>query len=70
MEALTSESIKKMKRDDVVPYYVDMIKQDAATGEFGSEECKRINNLIIDRWSVAALIYIKEKAWKQLPQLH
>ncbi len=50
---------KRLNRDDV-----------AMTYAFGLRDCindvdwKGINGLIIDRWSISALKYIKEKAWR------
>jgi hypothetical protein len=50
-----------MRRIDVVPYYVTLIKGEA---DPSSTEVVRINSLIMEKWSPAALLYIKEKAWK------
>lgn len=48
-----------MTRDDVVPFYKDLIARQAP-----DEEVKRINNLILSKWKPSGLIYIKERAWK------
>ena len=46
------------KRDSVATTYAFCIRQ--------NEECDfpTINRAIIDRWSVSALEYIKQRAWK------
>jgi hypothetical protein len=50
----------RMKRDDVALTYAFCIRQGAADGvDFAT-----INRAIIDRWSLSALRYIKEKAWR------
>lgn len=50
--------VSKMTRDDVVPYYASLIVS-------GSEvHTKRINALILQKWTPSGLLYIKEKAWK------
>lgn len=51
-------NINRMTRDDVVPFYANLIiaSDDAET--------KRINELILSKWKPSGLIYIKEKAWK------
>lgn len=52
---------ERMKRDDV-----------ALTYAFGIRDCPdevdwpKVNRLIIDRWSIAALRYIKEQAWREV----
>ncbi len=53
--------ISKLTRDDVVSFYVIMIEDcsnDLIIADF--------NKRIINRWSDSALVYIKEKAWKQI----
>jgi len=59
MNQLTS--VEKLKRKDVVPYYVDLIKSLP-----NSEEVIRVNQLILSKWSNSGLLYIKEKAWASL----
>jgi len=50
------------KRDDVVQEYANCILHD----EDGfCPDWKAINAAIIEKWSAAALVYIKEKAWKR-----
>lgn len=58
-EELSREYLKEMTRNDVVPIYVEMLKHTAHP-----DQIKRINGLIIERWSTSALLYIKVKAWK------
>lgn len=57
-------NVSKLTRNEVVPFYKDLILMDAAD-PFG-DEAIRINNLILSKWTSAGLIYIKEKAWKEL----
>ena len=47
------------KRDDILPAYIKLIKTNAS-----NTEVQKLNEFIINKWSNAALIYIKEKAWK------
>lgn len=47
----------------MVPIYVNLIKSNP-----NQEEIIKINNMIIERWSSSALIYIKDKAWKIVEQ--
>jgi hypothetical protein len=54
-------------RDRIVPYYIDLIIRD---NDPFSDEVKRINQLILSKWSNSGLIYIKEKAWKQVIKFH
>lgn len=53
----------RMKRDDVALTYAFCIRQG---GHWGNEKIDyaAINKAIMDRWSLAALKYIKEKAWR------
>lgn len=48
----------RIKRNDVALTY--------AFGLRGSEDVdwKRVNAAILERWSMAGLVYIKERAWK------
>ena len=48
-----------MKRDDVIPVYVNLIRSTPS-----QSEVQEVNNFIINRWSKSALIYIKDKAWR------
>ncbi|RYF78884.1 MAG: hypothetical protein EOO39_00250 [Cytophagaceae bacterium] len=59
MDSAALVNLTGMLRDDVVPYYTDLL-----IAEKSDQECARVNALIINRWSTSALIYIKEKAWK------
>lgn len=59
LEELSAEYLKDMTRNDVVPIYVKILEDGISR-----DQIARINNLIIKRWSNAALIYIKDKAWK------
>ena len=47
-------------RDDVVPVYANYCGKDVAAGVI---DWPRINSAIIDRWSLNALVYIKNRAW-------
>ena len=57
MQPLTQ--VKDKTRNDIVPYYVDLIKTDPS-----NDEVVRVNQLILSKWKPSGLIYIKEKAWK------
>ena len=50
------------KRDDVVPEYANCILEE---DDYYPQDWKAINAAIIEKWSVSALVYIKEKAWKR-----
>lgn len=54
----TDERLATMKRNDVVPYYVDLLKSKH------KQDFAIINWAIIKRWSKSGLLYIKTKAWK------
>lgn len=56
--------LSKMTRDEVVPYYLSMLPSAVPQAEI-----IRVNQLIIRRWSNAALVYIKEAAWKAYGKL-
>jgi len=59
------KDVSKMKRNDVIPYYLNLIKDKIAIWEFGDgKEIERINNLILSKWKPSGLLYIKDKAWK------
>lgn len=60
MEIITLD-LTKLKRDDVVPYYCELIEKDTEQSIIA-----HVNQRIITRWSVSALLYIKEQAWKAL----
>ncbi|MGH8525108.1 MAG: hypothetical protein ACREXY_13120 [Gammaproteobacteria bacterium] len=51
---------KRVTRDDVALTYAFCVRQAADVNY------KQVNQAIIDRWSLAALKYIKEKAWRQI----
>jgi len=59
-------NLDEMTRDQVVPYYQNLIE--VAVGNNMDEDIKNINAKIIKRWSLAALEYIKKKAWKNFDQ--
>lgn len=61
---LNSGDWSKLKRNDIVPLYVDLIKRNAP-----DTEVVVINLKIILRWSPQALTYIKDKAWKEIESL-
>lgn len=48
----------EMKRDDVALTYAFGLRQP------GEVDWGKVNEAIISRWSLAALKYIKERAWK------
>lgn len=47
-----------LKRDDVALTYAYAIRQDA------DMDWPAVNHAIIERWSMAALKYIKDRAWR------
>jgi hypothetical protein len=49
---------KKMTRKDVALAYAFAIRQ------AGEVDFRIVNRAIVDRWSPAALTFIKERAWK------
>jgi hypothetical protein len=51
--------ISNMTRAEVVPYYAYLIISSASDGEV-----KRVNDLILSKWSPSGLLYIKDQAWK------
>jgi hypothetical protein len=51
--------VSKLTREQVVPYYTYLIISNPSDGEV-----KRMNDLILTKWKVSGLIYIKEHAWK------
>lgn len=51
--------VSNLTRAEIVPYYTYLIISDPS-----DEEIKRMNDLILTKWKVSGLIYIKEKAWK------
>jgi hypothetical protein len=58
-EELSAAILADMTRNDVVPIYVKILEEGISR-----DQIKRINDLIIKRWSIPGLMYIKEKAWK------
>lgn len=54
-------NVNLLTRDEVVPFYVNLIKSNP-----NDNEVLGVNNLILSKWSKSGLIYIKEKAWKKL----
>lgn len=51
----------KMKRLDIAQTYRILLEEKYRAGK--EPDWNRINAAIIERWSVSALIYIKEQAW-------
>jgi hypothetical protein len=49
----------RMKRNDVAATYAFLVGE-----PIDPEDIKRVNHAIVDRWSLAALKYVKERAWK------
>jgi hypothetical protein len=43
-----------------VPFYLDLI-----SGQHTDKDVKRINDLILSKWTPSGLLYIKDKAWKE-----
>jgi hypothetical protein len=60
MDKLTD--VSNLTRAEVVPYYTQLILNNHQPGN--DEEVKRVNQLILSKWKVSGLIYIKENAWK------
>lgn len=54
-------NVAKMTRDDVVPYYASLIKNEATPTEIIT-----MNQTILSKWSNSGLKYIKVKAWRSL----
>lgn len=52
---------KRLTRDDVALTYAFALRQHP-TGE--GFDFAAVNKAIMDRWSIAALRYIKDKAWR------
>lgn len=50
------------KRDDVVQEYANCILEE---DDYYPQDWKAINAAIVAKWSPAALVYIKTKAWKR-----
>lgn len=53
--------VSKMTRDEVVPYYRELLKQNKENPF--SDEVVRVNKLILTKWKLSGLEYIKNKAW-------
>lgn len=58
------KEVKTMKRNDIVPFYRNLILVDMPKKD---KEVKRINRLILSKWTMSGLEYIKNKAWHGLP---
>jgi hypothetical protein len=54
----------KMTRDDVATTYAFCIRQTGTGWSRNGIDYAAINKAIMDRWSLSALKYIKEKAWR------
>lgn len=52
-------NVSGLTRAEIVPYYTLLIVSDSS-----DDEVKRINNLILSKWSKSGLVWIKERAWK------
>jgi hypothetical protein len=64
---LTVDDVTNAKtRDDLVPGYTRWLQ--AMQAGKGVPACASVNHAIIDRWSLAALEYVKRKAWKALDE--
>jgi hypothetical protein len=53
---------KRMTRDDVAMTYAFAIRQHGRTSD--EFDYARVNRAIVERWSMAALVYVKERAWR------
>lgn len=51
-----------MTRDEVVPYYVALLK---LNNPF-HKEISRVDMLILTKWKLSGLEYIRTQAWKQV----
>lgn len=51
--------VSNLTRSEVVPYYTYLIISSPSDGEV-----KRMNDLILSKWKVSGLMYIKDRAWK------
>ena len=56
------KDISKMKRVDIVPYYVSLL-QDRAAPDI---ETQKLNKLILTKFTPNGLLWIKGKAWKEI----
>jgi len=50
----------RMKRNDIATSYAMAL----CSSERDSIDWSKVNHAIIDRWSIAALRYIKDRAWR------
>ena len=55
---------KRLKRDDVAMTYAFALRQIGAPNGMTNDDFAEVNRAIMDRWSIAALRYIKDKAWR------
>lgn len=55
---------RRLTRDDVAMTYAFCLRQSGPGWGDGSIDYATINKAIMERWSIAALRYIKEKAWR------
>lgn len=53
--------ITGLTRDQVVLLYIDLILSDAP-----QDRVVNFNQMILSKWSNSALIYIKEKSWREI----
>lgn len=56
--------VSSLTRAEVVPYYTYLIVSKSSDGEV-----KRMNDLILSKWTASGLLYIKAKAWKMANSL-
>jgi hypothetical protein len=54
------KEVQSLTRDQVVPYYVNLIVSNASESDI-----QRVNRLILSKWTSSGLNYIKEKAWRE-----
>lgn len=71
MKLQSLQSVDGKTRNDVVPYYLNLLLMtDSRTAQGWTEEQRkteilRVNNLILSKWSKSGLSYIKDKAWRR-----
>lgn len=56
--------VSNLTRAEVVPYYTYLIVSSPSNGEV-----KRMNDLILSKWKMSGLLYIKEQSWKEAATL-
>jgi hypothetical protein len=57
--------VSTLTRDQVVPFYRQLIEDDFLKDNASTDEIFRVNNLILSKWKPSGLLYIKNKAWAE-----